>query len=57
MTVQFNSIADFILMGEHGVYIWSAYGISLMAIIALQYMVRTRNRQLRRILAQLKDSR
>ncbi len=32
--MYFESFADFIAMGKHGVYVWSAYGITL-AVLAL----------------------
>ncbi len=32
--MSFNSFAEFLAMGHHGPYVWSAYGISL-AVIAL----------------------
>ena len=32
--MSFASVGDFIAMGHHGVYVWSAYGICL-AVLAL----------------------
>lgn len=32
--MSFASFADFLVMGHHGPYVWSAYGISL-AVLAL----------------------
>ena len=32
--MSFASFADFLAMGHHGPYVWSAYGISL-AVLAL----------------------
>tara|TARA_B100001059_G_C17733339_1_gene527461 strand:- start:536 stop:712 length:177 start_codon:yes stop_codon:yes gene_type:complete len=32
--MSFDSFQDFLAMGKHGVYVWSAYGISL-AVVAL----------------------
>lgn len=32
--MYFESFAEFIAMGKHGVYVWSAYGITL-AVLAL----------------------
>lgn len=32
--MSFSSFAEFLAMGTHGVYVWSAYGISL-AVLAL----------------------
>ncbi|EJO94094.1 heme exporter protein CcmD [Ectopseudomonas mendocina DLHK] len=36
--MSFSSFADFLAMGTHGVYVWSAYGISL-AILALNVVM------------------
>ncbi|MGQ7958394.1 heme exporter protein CcmD [Pseudomonas sp. SP16.1] len=32
--MSFSSFAEFLAMGSHGAYVWSAYGISL-AVLAL----------------------
>jgi len=43
--VNFSSFADFIAMGNHGVYVWTAYGISLVVLIlnvALPVLARRR---------------
>ncbi|MFI8743946.1 heme exporter protein CcmD [Pseudomonas sp. NPDC077186] len=32
--MNFSSFAEFLAMGSHGAYVWSAYGISL-AVLAL----------------------
>ncbi|MCG8394258.1 MAG: heme exporter protein CcmD [Pseudomonadales bacterium] len=32
--MAFDSFADFLAMGRHGFYVWSAYGISALLIIA-----------------------
>ncbi|CAE6908935.1 MULTISPECIES: heme exporter protein CcmD [Pseudomonas] len=32
--MSFDSFQDFLAMGKHGAYVWSAYGISL-AVVAL----------------------
>lgn len=32
--MEFETFADFIAMGKHGPYVWSAYGITLVVIIA-----------------------
>ena len=36
--MSFSSFADFLAMGNHGVYVWSAYGISL-AVLALNVVL------------------
>ena len=30
--MNFASFSDFIAMGNHGLYVWSAYGISLLVL-------------------------
>lgn len=43
--MSFDSFADFIAMGIHGPYVWSAYGISLAVLVinvALPVMARRR---------------
>lgn len=32
--MAFETFADFIAMGKHGPYVWAAYGISLVVIVA-----------------------
>jgi len=32
--MAFENVADFIAMGKHGAYVWSAYGISALVIAA-----------------------
>lgn len=32
--MNFESFADFLAMGKHGLYVWTSYGISL-AVLAL----------------------
>jgi len=32
--VSFESFADFLAMGKHGLYVWTSYGVSL-AVLAL----------------------
>ncbi|MBD3643562.1 heme exporter protein CcmD, partial [Alcanivorax sp.] len=32
--MAFESFADFLAMGKHGFYVWSAYGVSALLIIA-----------------------
>ena len=31
--MNFSSFADFIAMGNHGLYVWTSYGISLAVLI------------------------
>lgn len=32
--LQFSSLTEFLQMGHHGLYIWSAYGLSLLVVAA-----------------------
>jgi heme exporter protein D len=36
--MNFDSFAAFLAMGQHGLYVWSAYGISL-ALLALNVVL------------------
>ncbi|CAM5236157.1 MAG: heme exporter protein CcmD [Pseudomonas sp.] len=43
--MNFSSFADFIAMGNHGLYVWTSYGISLAVLIlnaALPMLARRR---------------
>ncbi|GIZ12145.1 heme exporter protein CcmD [Pseudomonas sp. NCCP-436] len=43
--MSFSSFAEFLAMGTHGVYVWSAYGISLTVLalnVALPVLARRR---------------
>ncbi|MBH1969757.1 heme exporter protein CcmD [Moraxellaceae bacterium AER2_44_116] len=33
--MAFDSFADFIAMGKHGVYVWSSYGLTFAIIVGL----------------------
>jgi heme exporter protein D len=35
MQIQFNNLHDFLLMGQHGAYVWSAWLISIAVILLL----------------------
>ncbi|KJK05610.1 MULTISPECIES: heme exporter protein CcmD [Pseudomonas] len=43
--MSFASFSDFLAMGHHGLYVWSAYGICLLVLavnVALPLMARRR---------------
>ena len=43
--MKFDSFADFLAMGHHGLYVWSAYGICLLVLVmnvALPVLARRR---------------
>ena len=33
MSPQFHSVAEFLAMGGHGPYVWSAYGVALVVLV------------------------
>lgn len=45
--MYFHSFADFIHMGGHAFYVWTAYGITLVMIVVHIVMIRRRHRQVR----------
>ncbi len=47
MTTEFTSLAEFLAMGNHGFYIWLAYGVALLVFIGLLLEPALRRRQLR----------
>lgn len=49
--MYFDSFADFLAMGEHGFYVWSAYGISALLIIGNMLLAWRQQGQVRAELA------
>ena len=49
--MAFESFADFLAMGKHGFYVWSAYGISAFLIIASMVLALRGQGQVRQTLA------
>ena len=49
--MYFDSLADFLAMGKHGFYVWSAYGISAFLIIASMVLAMRGQGQVRQTLA------
>ena len=56
--MAFDSFADFLAMGKHGFYVWSAYGGSALLIIANMVLAIRGQGQVRQRLArqQRRDS-
>ena len=46
--MAFESLSEFLQMGTHGVYVWSTYGISVIALVGLLGATRRSNAQLRK---------
>lgn len=51
--MSFDSFADFLAMGRHGLYVWLSYGVALLVIAANVLALR---RSRRKLLRQLKAS-
>ena len=45
--MYFESLADFIQMGRHGAYVWSAYGISAGLIVVNLWLALRSQKQAR----------
>jgi len=41
----FETVADFLAMGKHGVYVWSAYGVTAALWLGLICQLRLRRRK------------
>ena len=39
--MQFESISDFLAMGGHALYVWLAYGATLLVFLGNHFAVRT----------------
>ena len=51
--MQFSTLSEVIHMGGHGPYVWSAYAVSLVALLLLAYLPRRKQRRLlRRVVEQ-----
>ncbi|MFT6655581.1 MAG: heme exporter protein D [Marinomonas primoryensis] len=45
--MAFDTFFDFLAMGRHGSYVWSAYGLSIFALIALTWNTLAKRRRVR----------
>lgn len=45
--MAFDSFADFLAMGRHGVYVWSAYGVCVLALLLLIWQTLSMRRKAR----------
>ena len=52
--MSFASLSEFFRMGTHGVYVWTAYGLTLTALVAIHIYVCRRQRSQRHTLNTLK---
>lgn len=44
--MAFESLSEFFSMGTHGVYVWSTYAISVVALMSLFFSTRVQRKQL-----------
>ena len=51
--MSFASLSEFFRMGTHGVYVWTAYGLTLAALVAIHLSAARRQRRLRHTLETL----
>ena len=45
--MQFNSFEEFIAMGGYGLYVWSAFAVSIIAMALIVVHTRAQSRRLR----------
>lgn len=45
--MAFETFSEFLAMGKHGLYVWTAYGISLILIVSLAIHTLKQNIQIR----------
>jgi heme exporter protein D len=55
MTPQFASLADFIAMGGHGPFVWGAWGLTAVVIVALVVRAMSEQRRWKARLAELES--
>jgi heme exporter protein D len=48
--MAFDSLSAFLMMGKHGVYVWSTYGFSALALIWLVWNTLSTRQKTRNIL-------
>ena len=46
--MQFETWGEFFAMGHHGLYVWLAYGVTTLVLLAFPLMLRNRRRKLLR---------
>ena len=56
VNMAFSSFSEFLAMGNHGAFVWSAYAIVVIFLILAHMLVRLRHQKLRNTLENLKES-
>ena len=55
--MAFNSFGEFLAMGNHGFYVWLAYGLTFLVLVGLAWhSVHTHSKTRRELVAQRKRS-
>lgn len=49
------SLSEFLRMGAHGIYVWTAYGLTLAALVTIHVFTARRHRRLQHTLDTLKQ--
>ena len=49
------SLSEFLRMGAHGIYVWTAYSLTLAALVAIHVFTARRSRRLQHTLDTLKQ--
>ena len=44
--MTFASLSEFLRMGAHGAYVWTAYGLTLASLVALNVFTARRRRRM-----------
>lgn len=53
--MTFASLSEFLRMGAHGTYVWTAYGLTLAALVTIHVFTARRRRRLQHTLDTLKQ--
>jgi len=53
--MNWNSAGEFFAMGGYGLYVWGAYGVTLVLMLAEPLLVRQRHAQARRAAASTQE--
>ena len=53
--MTFASLSEFLRMGAHGTYVWTAYGLTLAALVTIHVFTARRRRRLQHTLHTLKQ--
>ncbi|MDR2364585.1 MAG: heme exporter protein CcmD [Zoogloeaceae bacterium] len=49
--MHWNSLSDFLAMGEHGLYVWGAFGMTALVMLLETWLTLRRQRAVRQRLA------